>query len=138
MGRADEAFGGGRVSAQRSAIADAVLRMPGAFTVDGLVHAVRQREPGIGVATVYRAVAAMEASGFLEAVGSRDAKALYAHCPHAHHHHHLICTCCGTTVECACPVDDAFRDTADASGFTLTTHEVTLYGLCRACRAEES
>lgn len=131
-------FGQARMSAQRRVIAEATRSLPGAFTVDDLLRAVRERATEVGVATVYRAVAAMEAAGFVEPVGARDGTKLYARCDHDAHHHHLVCTGCGTTVECDCPIDDRVRRSAKAAGFSLTRHDVTLYGLCRQCaRAAE-
>ena len=133
----DRAYGTGRVSGQRREIAEAAREMPGAFTVDDLLRAVRARGSSVGVATVYRAVAAMEASGFLEVVGTRDGVGLYACCAHPTHHHHLVCTGCGTTVACACPVEDSVRSAADAAGFEITAHEMTVYGRCAVCRRDE-
>lgn len=131
-----EAYGNARTSAQRRVIAEAVLGMCGAFAIEDLVARVRETEPGIGTATVYRAVAAMAASGFVETVGARGTTTLYAHCPAGHHHHHLVCTGCGVTVECACPIDDSVLSAAEAAGFTLTGHDVTLYGHCASCAEE--
>lgn len=129
-------FGGRRVSAARRTIADAAALIHGAFTVEQLHAAVALSAPGIGLATVYRAVAAMSAAGSLAPVGFRADSALWALCPGGTHHHHLVCTGCGTVAGIACPVDQLLEDAARATGYTVTGHEVTLYGLCRSCTGE--
>ena len=129
------AFGSSRrMTAQRVTIVDAADRMGCAFTVDDLAVAIRQADASLGLATVYRAVSAMEESGWLERVGERAGSALYARCAEGErHHHHLICTGCGRLEPADCPVK-AIAETAEAaSGFVVTGHEVTLYGLCPDC-----
>lgn len=127
------AYGAGRVTAPRRLIADTALRLNRAFTIDELAEAVRRIDPRhAATATVYRAVAAMEASGFLARVGVRDGAALFAHCgDSAHHHHHVVCDSCGKIAHAACPLPEV--ETGRSAGFIITRHEVTLYGLCPAC-----
>lgn len=126
-------FGERRVSAARHTIARAAAALHGAFTVEELHASATRSEPGVGMATVYRAVAAMSAAGSLAPVGYRDGSALYALCAGGTHHHHLVCTGCGTVVGIACPVDQSLERAARQAGYTVTGHEVTLHGLCRSC-----
>jgi Fur family ferric uptake transcriptional regulator len=132
-------FGGRRMSAARLRIAASVPSIGGAFTAEDLHEVVSAGDgPGIGVATVYRAVAAMTAAGSLAAVGARDGSTLYALCTGGEHHHHLVCTGCGTVVGIGCPIDGALRRSAEEAGYTVTSHEVTLYGLCRDCSGKRA
>jgi len=127
------AYGTGRFTRPRRTIAETACAMNGAFTVDELAERVRTRDAGAGsTATVYRAVGAMERSGFLERVGTRDGSTLYARCGTAPHHHHVVCMGCGRIAHAECPLESkATTDRTD--GFVITSHEVTLYGLCPAC-----
>jgi Fur family ferric uptake transcriptional regulator len=127
------AYAGGRSSAQRLAVAQAAGRAGGAFTVDDLTSLVREQDPGVSKATVYRCVAAMAASGYLSCVGDRDGAVLWVRCDADGHHHHIVCTSCGATVHTACPVDAARLAASAPEGFTITSHDVRLYGLCAAC-----
>lgn len=128
------AYGSGRVTPQRALIARLAAARPCAFTVDELAETVRSLDPAIGLATLYRAVSAMEGCGFLERVGERDGSALYLRC-HAsgsgEHHHHVVCEGCGRVEFAGCPLPEL--DDAARSGFLVTRHEVTLYGLCPDC-----
>jgi Fur family ferric uptake transcriptional regulator len=134
--RVSGAFGSGRVTTQRETIAEVTAEMGGAFTVDDLAVAVRAKDEAVGLATVYRAVSAMERSGFIERVGVRTGSALYARCPAGGHHHHLICTGCGRLEPADCPLKALSAATETASGFVVTGHDVTLYGLCPSCASE--
>lgn len=128
-----DAYGGGRASAPRLSVARAVAGLSGAFSVDELARRVRLFNPGVATATVYRATAAMAAAGFVEQVGDRDGKALFARCAEDGHHHHLVCTHCGAVAHAPCPVDRAVIERAGAQGFVITGHEVNIYGLCARC-----
>ena len=127
------AYAGGRSSAQRVAVAQAVERAAGAFTVDGLTALVREQDAGFSKATVYRCVSAMATSGYLTRVGDRDGAALWVRCDAGGHHHHLVCTSCGATAHTACPVDADALAASAPEGFTITSHDVRLYGLCASC-----
>ena len=127
------AYGAGRASAQRLVIARAADAACGAFTVDDLVSGAREQDPAVGTATVYRAVAAMTRGAFVQQVGTREGRALYVRCAEAGHHHHLVCTGCGAVAEAPCPLGASVLDAAGRGGFEITSHEVTLYGLCAAC-----
>jgi Fur family ferric uptake transcriptional regulator len=132
------AYGEGRVTTARRAIVQAVDEMAGAFTVDELASVVRSRNDAAGAtATVYRAVAAMEEAGYLARVGTREGASLYARCARHAHHHHIVCDRCGRVAPAECPVGPEMSAAAQRSGFTLTRHEVTLYGLCPECNARE-
>jgi Fe2+ or Zn2+ uptake regulation protein len=128
VGRA--AFGNGRVSVQRAAIAQAARDYRTAFTADDLLAAVRRELPGVGIATVYRAVSAMEAERFIEPVGTRGGAALFVQCGHKDHHHHVVCTGCGAVASAECSLGTA----TCADGFTITGHDLALYGLCPRCQ----
>jgi Fur family ferric uptake transcriptional regulator len=128
-------YGRGRSTAQRRLIAEAVPDR--AFTVASLAQAVHSRDASIGLATVYRAVSAMEETGWLTRVGEAEGTALYARCPEAGHHHHAICTKCGRVEPTPCPVTEQ-PGVAAPPGFRVTSHEITLYGLCELCSSTEA
>jgi Fur family ferric uptake transcriptional regulator len=127
------AYGTGRLTAPRKAIARAAKRLCGAFTTEELAASVRSTHPRAGAtATVYRAIAALEATGSVERVGFRSGSALYAWCGTQGHHHHIVCDSCGRIAHAECPV--ALQTaTGRSDGFVITRHEITLYGLCPAC-----
>ena len=131
-------YGNSRVTRTRRAIAAAVERAGGAFTVEDLLSELRRSGGPSAVATVYRAVAAMEAAGHLARVGAREGAALYARCADpASHHHHVVCDECGRIAATRCPLDLALPDPEATGGFVVTRHEIALYGLCPECARRE-
>lgn len=133
-------YGAGRVSAARRDIAGAIEEMARAFTVEELDETLRRLGNPAALATIYRAVAAMELTGALARVGEQDGTTLYAACgPHWHgdrpddHHHHLVCTGCGAVEPVSCPVDGSVIQAAGDVGFVITRHEIRLYGMCAKC-----
>ncbi len=130
------AYAGGRLTRARRLIARTVASIDGAFTIDALAEQVRLADAAAGAtATVYRAVAAMERSGFLARVGERDGRALFARCSDDTHHHHVVCETCGRIAHADCPIAGA-GETLATGGFRITRHEVTMYGLCPECAAK--
>jgi Fur family ferric uptake transcriptional regulator len=125
------------MSAQRVVIAEAVADCPGGFTAEELHRAVADRTPGIGLATVYRALSAMQTAGSITEVGQRAGSALLARCDRHDHHHHLVCTACGAVVGVDCPLGNTALAAAEQAGLLVTRHEITLYGLCAACRCTQ-
>ncbi|HEY5506208.1 MAG TPA: transcriptional repressor [Coriobacteriia bacterium] len=129
----DLAYGAGRSTAQRRAIAAAAAAFGSAFTAEALAGRLRTASPGISTATVYRSISAMAAAGFLAPVGERDGAVLYTQCGEGGHHHHVVCTACGAIAHAPCPVDEAGLAASAPEGFVVTSHEVRLYGLCARC-----
>jgi len=129
-------YGSARVSPQRLAIAEAVeASAHRTFSADDIAREVRRRSPKIGLATVYRAMAAMQSAGSIEGVGERDGAIVYARCGQKAHHHHVVCTSCGAVEDVDCPIDvDA---AASLGGFLVTGHSLVLRGLCAGCQQEQ-
>ena len=103
-------------------------------SAEELLRAVRDRDPRIGAATVYRTLRILQESG-LVAERRFDGGSTLFELVSEHHHDHLICTECKAIVEFE---DDAIeaeqQRVADAHGFALHSHRHELYGLCPRCR----
>ena len=132
-----ELYGNARMSEQRATIAEAVVAAAGAFTAEELHRALAASAPGIGLATVYRALSAMQDAGSVTPVGQRDGSTLLARCGRDGHHHHLVCTSCGRVIAIDCPLGGPLAGREVGDGHMITRHEITLYGLCADCRAHE-
>ncbi len=121
---------------QRDRVRAALTENPGFVSAQDLHAALRDENTGIGLATVYRALATLAASGEADQLQSPDGEAIYRACASTGHHHHLICRSCGTTVEIAATdVEQWAQRTAAQHGFTQAEHVVDIFGLCAACSA---
>ena len=122
-----------RPTRQRGAV-QAVVGELDRFRSAQEIHA-RLRAAGerIGLATVYRAVAALVAAGDLDALRTDRGETLYRRCSTGHHHH-LVCRGCGRAVEVAGPAVERWADRVAAEhGFADVSHTLEIVGTCVDC-----
>lgn len=127
-----------RPTRQRSAVT-AVLDRASEFITAQELHA-RLREHGetVGLATVYRTVQAMAASGEVDVLRGDDGEASYRRCGSSHHHH-LVCRQCGATVEVQVPeVEQRCAILAGQHGYDDLTHTLEIFGTCGACQSSKA
>lgn len=126
---------------QRERVREALSDSPGFISAQALHAVLREENTGIGLATVYRALAGLADEGAADTLQSPDGESLYRACESAGHHHHLICRSCGSAVEIAAtPVEQWAQAVATEHGYTEPAHVVDIYGYCPACtlaRAQE-
>ena len=121
---------------QRERVREALADAGGFVSAQALYSALRDDNTGIGLATVYRALASQASNGDADSLQSPEGESLYRACSSDGHHHHLICRRCGLTVEIAATdVEQWARTTAAAHGFTEAEHVVDIFGLCASCSA---
>lgn len=85
---------------------------------------------GLGIATVYRNIKSLLEEGWLATVDLPGAPSRYE-VAGKDHHHHFHCNDCGKVFELTgCPMPPKPHLPA---GFTATSHEFVLYGLCDRC-----
>ena len=116
---------------QRRAVIRAVGEATTSFTVAELHERARKLVPGLGLATTYRTVELLRASGAVHPLLG-EGRHSYVRC-RPEHHHHLVCTTCGGVEEtelCAAPSE---ADLRRAHGFRPAAHELDIYGTCRRC-----
>lgn len=119
---------------QRERVRDALGEARGFVSAQSLHATLREENTGIGLATVYRALAGLAASGEADSLQSPEGEALYRACSTQEHHHHLICRSCGRTVEIeATDVEAWAQRTAALHGFSEAAHVVDIFGLCTPC-----
>ncbi|MGA7146969.1 MAG: transcriptional repressor [Microbacterium sp.] len=119
---------------QRDRVREALGDATGFVSAQSLHASLREENTGIGLATVYRALAGLAAQGEADSLQSPEGEALYRACTSTGHHHHLICRGCGLTVEIeATDVEQWAQQTAEKHGFRDAEHIVDIFGLCAAC-----
>lgn len=119
---------------QRERVREALADARGFVSAQTLHATLRDEDTGIGLATVYRALAGLATAGDADTLQSPEGEALYRACSTQEHHHHLICRSCGLTVEIeAKDVEQWAKRTAALHGFTDAAHVVDVFGLCTPC-----
>ena len=101
-------------------------------SVEDLLTAVQKVEPGVGYATVYRALKLFVEAGVAHKRSFGDGQARYEPVDvNDEHHDHLICTICGEIFEFEDQVIERRQDQVAAQfGLKLTNHRMTLWGEC--------
>ncbi len=121
---------------QRSLIVNTFLGASGHLDVDELLRRVRESDPRVSAATVYRTMKLLADCGLAHAQRFGDGHTRYESALNRDHHDHLICTSCGAIVEFENDRIEALQDAvARRHGFKVTRHKLELYGLCRGCQA---
>lgn len=111
------------------------------LTAQEIYETVQAVRPRIGVATVYRILHQLVASGKIKEIGAGgmggDASRYDGR---VSRHDHAVCTNCGALLDMPIEVlisTEALQAAAQAGGIALTSHEVRLYGLCPSCQRIE-
>jgi Fur family ferric uptake transcriptional regulator len=96
---------------------------------------IDRRLPGVGRATVYRALEQLEGLGLIQRVDlGADAAGYERVDPGGHHHHHIVCEQCGRVVAFEDDgLEQAIVALAERPDFKVSRHEVTLRGECARC-----
>ncbi len=124
-----------RSTRQRREIVLAMEREPRPVTAQALHVLLGRRGRGPGLATIYRTLQGLEQAGFARTFPAGEGEASYKLCDPGHHHH-LICESCGLVVEIpSCEVEQWAARAARRRGFTVSSHQAEIFGLCDACRA---
>jgi len=121
-------------SRQRSVIVETFYSMGGHVPVEALVARVREQDPRVSLATVYRTMKLLAESGLAVARQFGDGQTRYE-TARSEHHDHLICTGCGRIVEFENErIEELQLRVARRHGFSVESHKLELYGRCPDCR----
>jgi Fur family ferric uptake transcriptional regulator len=119
-----------RNTAQRQAIQRVMQEVNRPLGPDEIYESAKAYCPGLGIATVYRAVKELVEERQLSIVNLPGESARYEPAGKGHHHF-FFCRGCKRTFDIkGCPGN--LRGLIP-SGFKLEEHEIVLYGLCADC-----
>jgi len=109
------------------------------MTVPEIAELLKEAGAEMGIATVYRAVRRLEEEGVLvRSVNGATAKTTYRYAgpdSTVRSAHRVFCTSCGKTVDLSYKFTDRLeKSVSDATGFSLTDHQIMFYGLCSNCK----
>lgn len=126
---------GHRRGGARTAVVEALAGHDCAVTAIDLDDELRRRRPGVGRASVYRALEQLEQLGLVRRVEVCRGSAGYERVdPAGHHHHHAICRDCGRMVRFEDQtLERAIGELSDRIDFDITEHDVVLRGRCDRC-----
>jgi Fur family ferric uptake transcriptional regulator len=118
-----------RQTARQRAVRDALRQADGFVSAQQLHRTLADQGVGAGLTTVYRQLNILAEQGEAHIV-SLHGEQLFRDCSEDQHHHHLICERCGRAVNVVPPIGDWLESTARDHGFTVSHHQVEVFGLC--------
>ncbi|BCK00022.1 Fur family transcriptional regulator [Anaerocolumna chitinilytica] len=133
-----------KVTTQRVDILEALeIRPDKHLTAEEIYEIVKEKNPDIGLATVYRTIQLLAELNLIDKLNLGDGYVRYeignmdeeqkTH----HHHHHLICLGCGNVLTFQGDLLDTLEGQIQKTmGFEVVDHEVKMYGYCKDCAAE--
>lgn len=127
---------GRRHTNQRSLLYDLMRKAGGHIDADELYRMARKKQPHLSLSTVYRNLQLFKGLGLIEEHDFSE--------PHRHfevklraEHQHLLCERCGKIVEFRNPLMEEMKKIVAAEqGFTVTSADVHLVGLCSSCQKD--
>jgi len=123
-----------RWTPQRKLILDIFLKLSGHVHIDDIYSRVREQDPTIGIATLYRTMKLLVESGLAEVHTFND-KTTYERLFQIRHHDHLICKVCDKTIEFEHQLIEKYQlEICERHGFTLKSHRMDLFGICKDCQ----
>lgn len=120
---------------QRDLIARAFFSHAGHLSIEDLLGVVREENPRIGYATVYRTLKLLTECGLAALRRFGDGHSMYETAGDTAHHDHLICLECNHVLEFENDgIERLQEQVARSFGFSLVRHKLELYGLCPKAR----
>jgi len=121
-----------KLTTQRQTILDHINSSNQHWNAVDLAHDLALRGHKIGIATVFRGLAALETEGLISSMQLKDKKC-YERANKAHHDH-MVCTSCGTIEEFSNDTIETLQEAAAADkGFDMTGHQLVIFGRCTSC-----
>jgi Fe2+ or Zn2+ uptake regulation protein len=121
-----------RATRQLEAVFQALQGDPTHPFADEIYRRVRKKLPRISLATVYRNLQRLVEEGKIRAVLLGERVARYD--PETSDHDHFICESCGRVIDLFLePTRQVDLTSLANDGYVVTTHKLTVYGLCREC-----
>jgi Fur family transcriptional regulator, ferric uptake regulator len=106
------------------------------LSVEDIFQALNNKNPEIGLATVYRTIQLLEKLRLVNSINLDDGFIRYqfADPEERHQHHHLICEKCGNLADVQEDLlEELERQMMIKMKFKVRNHSLKLYGLCEKC-----
>ncbi len=127
-----------RSTDQRRLIIETFFEAPNHVSIEELLAVVRDKDPRVGYATVYRTLKLLAECGVAFERRFGDGLTRYELADDTSHHDHLICVECGSITEFEEPQIEVLQESIAAKyGFELRSHKHEMYGVCPDCQKKK-
>lgn len=126
-----------KFTSQRQVILQAFLdSQENHMSAEDVFNVVKQIDPDIGLATVYRALELFSSLDLLKKLDFGDGRSRYEINDNnlSHSHYHLICLGCGRVTEFSYDFLSEIKDKIrKENGFEIVDYQLKFYGYCKDC-----
>jgi len=120
---------------QRLAVATVVLDAADHLSAEDVARRVEKRGVTVGLATVYRTLDLLVASGLVQQRDFGEGFRRYEPAPPGEAHEHCICSSCGRVMEFSNDrLERMIALLAEEAQFRPHHHRLEVFGLCRDCQ----
>lgn len=128
---------GYKYTTQRKAVLEIIAASIGThLTAEEVYRIVKDENPGIGIATVYRTLQVLEEIGVIrkDYLGTGVVRYEINQQHGGHSHHHMVCIQCGAILEAKEDLMDAIEGMIESNyGFQVIDHSIKFIGYCSNC-----
>jgi Fur family ferric uptake transcriptional regulator len=125
---------GSRLTEPRRAILKVISESDHPLTPIEIFDLAREREPNLGLVTVYRTIEKLEHLRLVDRIHNLGQCQTIFRGTNGHQHL-LTCTQCGSSVYFdGLEAETQFQDVGLSKGFKISGHWLQLYGLCQQCQ----
>jgi len=122
-----------KYSKQRQLIEMAVTQNRVHPTAEQVYNVVKKQSPNVSLGTVYRNLNLLAENGIIKKITMANESDHYDGT--ITEHYHIICECCSQMIDCPdVPLIQYDGLIKDKTGFTVTSHSLVIYGLCKECQ----
>ena len=123
-------------SVQREYVLKTLFQSETHLSAETLLQAVKNEyQITIGIATIYRILNLLEELNIVNGISINGNESKVYELNLVSHHDHMLCTQCNTIIEFFDQkLENLQEKIALKNGFTIQSHNMLLYGLCKKCQ----
>lgn len=123
-------------SKQREIILDTLSKNAIHPTAEALLEFLKRDDSNVGMTTLYRNLNQLADAGLIKKIGGLEPSAHFDH--NTFEHYHFICEKCKKVYDIPSSVaPDLVKNTTEATGFDITSHDIVFHGICSECKRKD-
>lgn len=123
-------------SKQREIILDTLSKNAIHPTAETLLEFLKRDDSNVGMTTLYRNLNQLADAGLIKKIDGLEPSAHFDH--NTFEHYHFICEKCKKVYDIPSSVaPDLVKNTTEATGFDITSHDIVFHGICSECKRKD-
>ncbi len=123
-------------SKQREIILDTLSKNAIHPTAEALLKFLKRDDSNVGMTTLYRNLNQLADAGLIKKIDGLEPSAHFDH--NTFEHYHFICEKCKKVYDIPSSVaPDLVKNTTEATGFDITSHDIVFHGICSECKRKD-